>query len=150
MELAGQHRPYGNQHHAEDAYGSTPQVYITYIIYIGAPLLDEVGGYLCHLHAQQVLDLCGEDGDSDTAGETDHDGVGDVLDDGAQTEHAQHDKEHTGHQRGHGQSLHAVLLDDAIDDDDEGSRGTANLHFAASEEGDEQTGHNGGDDALLG
>jgi hypothetical protein len=62
---------------------------------------------------------------------------------------AEHDQKHTGHQRGNGQALEAVLLDDAVDDNNERARRTADLYLRTSEDGDEQTGHDGGDDALL-
>ena len=41
-----------------------------------------------------------------------------------------------------------VLLQDAHDDDHEGSGGAAYLIFASAEQGDEEPGHNGGDEAL--
>ena len=83
MEESCQHGPRGDDGNAAYTNDGTPHVDVTYIIYIGTPLLDEVGGHAVHLHAQQVLDLSGKDGDGYTRGETYHDGVGDVLDDGA-------------------------------------------------------------------
>ena len=41
-----------------------------------------------------------------------------------------------------------VLLQDAHDDDHEGSGGAAYLICASAEQGDEEPGHNGGDEAL--
>ena len=64
--------------------------------------------------------------------------------------HAEHNQEHAGHERGDGQTLEAVLLDDAIYNNNERARGTAYLHLRASKNGDEQTGHDGGDNTLLG
>ena len=87
MEETRQHGPRGDECHADDAYACTPGVYITYIIYIGAPLLNEVGGDTGHLHTQKVLDLRSENGDGDTRGEAYDDGVGNVLDNGTQTQH---------------------------------------------------------------
>ena len=102
-----------------------------------------------HGQTQQVFNLCGEDGDRDTACESYHNRVGYVLDDGAQSQHAQQDEKNSCHQCGNGQPLHSILLDDAIDNHDEGTCGTANLHLRTSEERDGQTGYDGGDDALL-
>ena len=87
---------------------------------------------MIHLHTQQVFHLCGEDSDGDTAGETYHDGVGNILDNGSQTQHAQHDEEYTSHQRGDGQSLDAILLDDTVDDDDEGTCRSSNLYLTTT------------------
>ena len=115
----------------------------------GYPLLDEVGRNGVHLHAQQVFYLRGEDGDGNTAGESDDDGIGDVLDDGAQSENTQQDEKDASHEGGNGESLHTILLNDAIDDDDEGTRGTAYLNLTSSEERNHESCHNGSDDALL-
>ena len=94
--------------------------------------------------------MCGKDGDSNTAGETYHNGVGNIFDDGAQTQHAQQDEEDTRHERGNSQSLHAILLDDAVDDNDEGSRWAANLYLRAPEERNHQSCYDGSNDAFLG
>ncbi len=91
----------------------------------------------------------GEDGDGNTAGESDDDGIGDVLDDGAQSENTQQDEKDASHEGGNGESLHTILLNDAIDDDDEGTRGTAYLNLTSSEERNHESCHNGSDDALL-
>ena len=119
------------------------------MLYVSNPFLNEVRRHLVHLHAQQVFDLRGEDGDSDTAGESYDNGVGNVLDDGAQTEHTQQNEEDARHEGGDGETLHAVLLDDAIDDDDEGTCRTAYLHLASAEGGNEQSCDDGGDDTFL-
>ena len=62
-------------------------------------------------------------------------------------QHAHQDEESAGHERRYHESVHAVLLDDAVHDDDEGAGGTADLHLAAAEERDEETGHDGREDA---
>ena len=100
---------------------------------VGYPLLHEIAGDCLHGQSEQVLDLCGEDGHGDTRGKAHYNGVGDILDDGSQAEYAQQDEEHASPQCGNGQSLHAVLLDNAVDNDDKGTRRTTNLHFRTSE-----------------
>ena len=135
---------------ADQTHKRAPQVDITEITEIGTPFCKEFSRILVHCHTEEILNLCGEDGDGDTAGETHHDGVGDVLDDGAQTKHAQEDEEHTCHQRGDGQSLYAILMDDAIDDDDEGTRRTANLHLRTTEGRNDETGYDGRENTLFG
>ena len=64
-------------------------------------------------------------------------------------EHAHQDEECAGHERRDGEAAHAVLLDDSVDDDDEGAGRTADLDLAAAEEGNEETGHDGRQDAGL-
>ena len=99
------------------------------VLEIGNPFLNEVAWNGIHLHAQQILYLCGEDGDSDTAGETNDDGVGNVLDDSTQAQQAETDKENTRHECGDGETLYAILVDDASHDDNKSTRRTANLYF---------------------
>ena len=58
------------------------------------------------------------------------------------------DEEEARHQCADQQAGCVVLLQDAHDDDHEGSGGAAYLIFASAEQGDEEPGHNGGDEAL--
>ena len=72
-----------------------------------------------------------------------------VDDDGTESEQTEEHQEETCHQRCDGQSLESILLDDAVDDDDECSCRSANLHFASAEDGDDETRYDGCDDTLL-
>ena len=116
---------------------------------VAAPLLDEVGRYGVDGQSEEVLDLGGEDGHGNTARKSNYDGVGDVLDDGAELQHAEHDEEHACHERGYGEALKTILLDYTVYDDDESTRRTSNLHFAAAEQRDDESGYDGRDDAFL-
>ena len=102
------------------------------------------------MQTEEVFDLGGEDGDGDTAGESYHNRVGDIFDDGAEMEQTEEHQEGTRHEGGNGQSLDAVLLDDAVDDDDKRTGRSAYLHLAATEYRDDETGHDGCDDTLFG
>ena len=64
-------------------------------------------------------------------------------------EHAEHDEKHTCHQRGDGQTLKAILLDDAIYNNNERARRTTDLNLRTSEHRNEQTSYDGRDDTLL-
>ena len=139
----------GYHGHAQYADGGAPRVYRGEAAAVGYPFLDEVRRHFVHRQAEEVFYLGREDGHGDTARKSHDDGIGDILDDGSQPQEAEHDEEGTGHERGDGQSLDAVLLDDAVDDDDERSCGAADLDAAASEDGDDQSGDDGRDDALL-
>ena len=62
---------------------------------------------------------------------------------------AHQDEESAGHERGNHKAVHTVLLDDPVNDYDEGAGGAANLHLAAAEERNEETGYDGGKDTGL-
>ncbi len=143
-------RPEGNDSHGTQADEGTPTLNGRHAVDVGNPLFDKVGGHDGHRQAEQVLDLRGEDGEGNTAGEADNDRVRNVLDDRAEMQHAEHNEEDTRHQRGDGQSLETVLLDDAIYYNNERARRSTDLNLRASENGDDETGDDGGDDALLG
>ena len=84
--------------------------------------------------SEEVFDLGGEDSDGDTAGESHHDGIGNVLDDGTQSKQSEKYEEEASHQGSDGESLEAILLYDAVDDDDKRTCRSAYLHLASSEE----------------
>ncbi len=65
-------------------------------------------------------------------------------------QHTEHNEEHTCHERGDGQAFEAVLLDDAIYNNNERARRSADLYLRTSEDGNDETGYDGGDDTLLG
>ena len=117
--------------------------------YVAAPFLDEVGRYRVDGQSEEVLYLCGEDGNGNTAGESYNNRVGDVLDDSAEFQHAKHNKEYACHECGYGETLKAVLLYDAVYDDDESTRRTSNLYFAATEQRDNESGYYSRDDAFF-
>ena len=116
---------------------------------VGKAEQDEVGRHRGHRQSEEILDLRGEDGEGDTRRKSHDDRIRDVLDDGTQMEDAEHDEEHTRHQRGNGQTFKAILLDDAIYNNNECARGTTNLHLRTSKDGDDKTCHDGSDDTLL-
>ena len=68
----------------------------------------------------------------------------------SEAQQAEQDEECAGHERGYGKALHAVLLYYAVDDDDEGARGSAYLHLASAKHRHDKSGHDGGYYALLG
>jgi hypothetical protein len=113
------------------------------------PIFQERPGHRSHAQAQKVLDLGGEDDDRDSACESGHDGIGDEFDRASETGETHRDQEHSGHQSADGEPVHAVLLDDSVDDHDESAGGAADLNAAASQERDEESGHERGDEALF-
>ena len=99
------------------------------------PFADEVARHrlVPELQSEDIRHLCGEDGDGDAAREAHDDGVGDELDDRPQPEDAQHDEDDARHQCGGDEARLAILLDDAVDNDDERARRSAYLHLAATQ-----------------
>ena len=120
------------------------------MLYVACPLLDEVGRHRVDGQSEEVLNLCGEDGYGDTAREAYNNRVGNVLDDSTKLEQTEQNEEHASHDGGDGESFDAVLLYDAVDDDDESTGRTANLHLATAEQRHKETGYDGSDDAFLG
>ena len=120
---------------------------------IDSPLGNEVPGKSAFDgQSEEVFDLRGEDGDGDTAREAHDDGVWDKLDDGSQTARTEEDEEKS---RQHGcnhepRKSERGVADDAVDDDNERSGRSADLHAAAAESGNNKTAHDGGQDALRG
>ena len=116
------------------------------------PFAHEVARYLftTELKAEDIGHLCGEDGDGDTARKAHDDGIGDEFDDCSQLEHTQQHQDDACHQRGHDEARFTILLDDAVDDDDERTCRSANLHLAAAQQGDDETRDDGGHDTFLG
>ena len=64
-------------------------------------------------------------------------------------EHAEEDEEDTGQKGGYRQALEAVLLNDAIYNNNERARGASYLHLRTAEDRYDQSGDDGSDDALL-
>ena len=138
--------------HAQHADGGVPPVDRAEVAEIEQPLADEVARNLLasEVQTEHVGDLRREDRHGDAAREADDDGVGDELDDGSEPEDAHQHEQHAGHQRGDDQARLAVLLDDAVYDDDECARRPSDLYAASSQQRDDQSGEDGRDDALLG
>ncbi len=111
------------------------------------PLLQEMRGHVSHLESQEVLDLGRKDDDRDTAREARDDGIGNELDGGAEPREAEGDEQESRHHGAEDEAVDAVLLDDAVHDDDEGPRRAADLNAAAAQEGDEEPRHRGRDEA---
>ena len=116
------------------------------------PFAYEVARYLftTKLKAEYIGHLCGEDSDGDTARKAHDDGIGDELDDRSQLEYTQQHQDDTCHQCGYDEACFTILLDDAVDDDDERTCRSANLYLAAAQQGDDETRDDGGYNTFLG
>ena len=117
---------------------------------ISHPLADEIGGDIIDLQAKEVDDLCGEDGQGDTAGEADNDGIRDELDDRAEFEETEEHENDTSHESGDGEAGEAVVADDVVDDDDEGAGGASDLYAVTAESRDQETADDGRDETHSG
>ena len=145
----GDFRPKSNDSNGAHADCSTPPVDGGERTDIGNPLLNEVGRHVLHRQAEQVLDLCGEDGQGNTRGKTHHNRIRDVLDDGAKVQDTEQDEEHTRQECGDGQPLEAVLLDDTIYNNNERARRATYLNLRSAENGNHKSCHDGSDNPLL-
>ncbi len=98
----------------------------------------KIAGNFFHLYAEEVFHLCAGDGDGDAVGEADHNRAGDELHGGAEAGDAQYDEQDAPHQRAHVEAVYAVFHDDAENDDDEGSRGAADLSGRSAQRGNNE------------
>lgn len=124
-------RRQGDDCHAENANGRCYPVSGVEMLEIDHPLRNKVARHLTfNLESEKFLNLRGEDGDGDTAREAHHNGVWNELDDGAEPKRSQQNEENARHHGGHDQSRHfqGGIADNAVDDDDEGTRWATDLH----------------------
>ena len=99
--------------------------------------------------SKQVFDLSRKDGYGNTTGKADYNRIGDEFDNRSQTEYAKQNENDTCHNCGNEQSAFAILLDNAINNNNKGTSRTANLYPASSENRDGQTGNNSSDNSFL-
>ena len=118
---------------------------------IEQPLSDEIARNLLasKLKTEDIGNLCGKNSQGNPAGKPYDDRIRDELDNGTQLEYPQQDEEYTCHESSHGQPADAILLNDAIDDDDERTRRSANLYLASAQQRNDETCHDGCDDTLF-
>ena len=117
---------------------------------VGLPLRQEVGGHGAHPEPEEVLDLGGEDDHGDPAREPGDDRVRNELDRAAEPREPHGHEQDSRQDRADRQAVEAVFFDDAVDDHDESAGGAPDLDTAPAEEGDQEPGHDGRDQSLLG
>ena len=140
----------GDDNHTNDTHDRAPDVSGREVGDVAYPLVDEVGRHRVDAQSEEVLYLGGEDSYSDTTRKTNDNRVGYVLDDSSEFQQTEEYQEYTCHNGGNGKPLKPILLNDAVDDDDEGTGRAAYLHLAATEQRDDESGNDSRDDALLG
>ena len=148
-----------------DGDDEVPGVERPYVLGIANPFAHKVAwclqgdaeGFACRAdgglrQAEDVADLRCEDGQGNTCREAYYNRIRYELDDNTQPEGTQGNEDDAGQDGGNKQSLQTILrvIDDAVDDDDEGSRRAAYLYFRAAQQRDKEACDNGCDDAFLG
>src|ERR1051326_8127646 len=111
--------------------------------------LEDLGREWARLEPEGGVDLLASDQNRDTGGEANRHRMGNELDGRPETSHAQYHEDHAGHDCCDRQAIDAVLLDDAVDDDDERARRPADLHTRTTERGDEESSDDRGIESLL-
>ncbi len=106
---------------------------------VDLPLPDEIRRNRAHLKSQQVLHLAGEDDQGDAGGESESDRVWDELDGPAESGESHDDKDDARHQSRDPQSVEPVLLDDSVDNHDEGAGRSPDLHPGAAQRRDDES-----------
>ena len=104
-------------------------------------------GKVLETESEEVVHLGGEYGERYACGESYDNGIGDEFDDGAEVEQSHHDQDESGHQCGYGKAFESELAYDAVDYDDEGACGTADLHGVAAEGRHDESAYDGCDQA---
>ena len=128
----------------DKADGQRQPVNIAQVGQVDAPFGDELRGDVLQPQPEEVVDLGGEDGQGDTGGEADDDGVWDELDDRAEPEKPHQHQYQSGHQCGQGETFKPEAGDDAVDDHDERAGGAADLHGVATEGRHHEAAEDGG------
>ena len=101
------------------------------------------------IQSEYIRNLGGEDSNGDTACKAYDNRIGDKLNDCPQFEYSQKNEDDTRHQCGDNQPGLSVLLDNAVDNDDERTGRAADLNFAAAQQGDYKTGNNSRNNAFF-
>ena len=121
------------------------------VVEVARPFFNEVAGdFFRDGEAEDVLDLRGENHHGNAGGKSRGDGEWNEADKRPHAAEAQDNEKEARHQRADQQSGRVVLFQHAHDDDDEGAGGAAYLVLASAEQGNEEAGHDGGDEALGG
>src|SRR5215813_6516279 len=106
---------------------------------------DRVG----YLEPEVVLDLSAEDENGDAAGEADCDWIRDVFDHRAETGESHDQQDDSCHDCADEQIARAVLLADAVQDNDESAGRAANGDARTAERRNQKTSNYGGEDSGL-
>ena len=85
------------------------------------------------MQSEEIGHLGGENRQRDTGREANHDRIWYELDDRAEMEQPHQQQDTSGHKRGHCQTRQTVNLNDVIDNYDECTRRTTDLHGVAAE-----------------
>ena len=103
-----------------------------HILKITNPFVDEVGRHLLNTEAEQIIHLCRENRQGDTAGKTNNHWVWHKFDDVSQFKHTYQNQDYSSHNCGYHQTAKSMLLDNSVNNNDKRSSRTADLHLAAS------------------
>ena len=105
------------------------------ILEIADPLWDESCRNLkIQRKTEKVLHLRGEDGQGNTAGESDNNRIWDELEDHTHLTYSHDHKEDTGHDCGDDESLHTILADNSGYDYDECTGWTSDKEVRSAKE----------------
>ena len=108
---------------------------------VGDPFVHQGHRYALHTKSEKISDLPGKDDHGDSRREAGDHRIGDELDQRPHASDAEEDENDAGNQGADHQAVVAGGGHDAGDDDHEGAGGTADLHAAPAERGDEESSH---------
>src|SRR4051812_39239886 len=105
----------------------------------GCPLLEELRWDSSHLQSQKILDLRGEDDDSDTTRESGYDWRRNELDDTTELRESHQHQDDACKHRNNDQSIDTKLLNNTVDHNDERAGRPTDLHAASTERGNNKS-----------
>ena len=115
---------------------------------IAHPFVNKIGRNTLDIHTEKVVHLGRKNGERNTRRETYDNRIWNKLDDITQFEYTHEDEQYTRHDRGDEQTREAMLLNDTVDNDNEGAGRTTNLYLASTKSGNDKTGNNSCDEAF--
>ena len=96
------------------------------------PFINEVRRHIRQPQTEEIIHLGAEDRQRYTCRKTHNHRVRHELNDRSQMRHTHHNQQYTRHDGGYCQPRQTVFLNNAVDNHDERSGRSANLHFAAA------------------
>ena len=111
----------------------------------GRQQVEEVCRQRVNMQTEKIFHLRQENQHCNAVGKTNDDRHGNEANQHAQAQHTHEQQPHTREQRRQHQTGHTVLADDAVNDDDESTGRSADLHLAATHCRNEKPRDDGGE-----
>src|SRR5579883_2931892 len=125
--------PYGNNRDRKKTYAQRGWVERLRMHRKSFPLRDEIGGNAIEVQPQQITHFRRENDKRNAACEADSDGIWDELQQLPETENAHKNEQYSRKHRRYRKPVVPILLNNAVNDDDERAGRSSDLHTASAE-----------------